>query len=249
MPRVAQDGVALSAHPGDHQCGAGADVRDPDLGAVETARPVHDRVQPALDGDAGAHLGQLAHVLEAVFVHVLGDDALTVSLGHERHVLGLQVGRKTGKRPGRHVDRSDRRERIARHAKPFVARFDPRACLLELEEEHLQVVGLRALDAEVTSCRRDRDGVSSGLKVIGHDGVLGAAQVGTSIDDQALGADALDMRAHLREQQTQVLDVRLAGGVEDLGASLGLDRREQDVLGPRHGREVEDDAVAVESVG
>ena len=43
--------------------------------------------------------------------------------------------------------------------------------------------------------------------------------------------------------------MRFARGVEDLRAAVSLHRRQQDVLGPGHGREIEHDAVAVQLVG
>ena len=79
--------------------------------------------------------------------------------------------------------------------------------------------------------------------------MLRAAQLTHSVDDQALSPDALDLRAHLRQQAAQVLDVGLARGVEDLGPAMRLHRRKQDVLGTRDCRQVKHDAVAAQAVG
>src|SRR5207302_7406113 len=81
----------------------------------------------------------------------------------------------------------------------------------------------------------DRDRVRARLEVISHDCVLGAAELCNAVDDQELGADALDARAHRREEPAEVLHMRLTRGVEDLRATLGRHRREQDVLGPGPG--------------
>src|SRR5207249_7649219 len=76
VPRVAQKALTLGAEGGDDERGPGPDVGNRELGSTQTRRPVHDRVQASFDGDARAHLELLAHVPEAVLVHVLGDHAL-----------------------------------------------------------------------------------------------------------------------------------------------------------------------------
>src|SRR5439155_11409 len=75
------------------------------------------------------------------------------------------------------------------------------------------------------------DRVRAGLKVVPHHRVLGAAELGHAIDHEPLRADALDAGAHLSEQPAEVLHVRLAGRVEDLGPAFGAHGRQQDVLG------------------
>ena len=105
MPRVAQQAVPFRAQRGDDKGGAGADVGNGDLCAAKPAWAVHDRMQASLDRYARTHLRQLSHVLEPVLVHELGDDALAFGLGHQRHVLRLEVGRETWKSPGGHIDR------------------------------------------------------------------------------------------------------------------------------------------------
>src|SRR5881628_1809968 len=66
VPRVAQQALTLGAESGDDERGAGPDVGNRQLGPAQTRRPVNDGVQASFDGDARAHLDQLAHVLEAV---------------------------------------------------------------------------------------------------------------------------------------------------------------------------------------
>src|SRR6266849_3372879 len=68
------------------------------------------------------------------------------------------------------------------------------------------------------------------------------------VHDSALSTDALDARAHLSKQEAQVLDVRLASGVEDLGSTFREHCGEQDVLGAGHGRQVEHDALPAQPV-
>ena len=72
--------------------------------------------------------------------------------------------------------------------------------LLELEEEQLEVLRAAALDAQIPTGSRGSDRIRTRLQVIGHDRVLGAAELLSPIDDQALGADALDVCAHLDQQ-------------------------------------------------
>src|SRR3989475_3377936 len=248
MPGVAQDAIALGAQRRDHKCRTRADVRDGELGSAETCRAVHDCMQAALDSDAGAHLGELAHMLEAVLVDVLRDHALAIGLRHERHVLSLEVGRKTGKRPGRHVDRLQRRLPVPRDAKPSVARLDAGTGLLELEQQELQVLRPCALDQQLAADGGCRDGVRPRLQVVRDHRVLGAAEVDRPVHDQPLGADAIDLGAHLGQETAQVLHVWLPGGIEDLGLAVRGHRGQEDVFRPGHRREVEHDATAAQPV-
>ena len=64
----------------------------------------------------------------------------------------------------------------------------------------------------------------------GPDRVRRAVQRGHALDAQVVGAEPLDARAHLVQQRAEVLDVRLAGGVEDRGAPSASDRGHEDVL-------------------
>ena len=78
--------------------------------------------------------------------------------------------------------------------------------------------------------------------------MLSSAELADTVDHQPLAADAFDARAHLHEEPAEVLHMRLARGVEDLGAALGQHRGEKDVLGAGDGRQVEHDPLAAQAI-
>ena len=75
-----------------------------------------------------------------------------------------------------------------------------RSRLLELEQHDLEVLRPAALDPQLPARGGDRDRVRARLEVIGHDRVLGAAELCDAVDDQELGADAFDPCAHLGQE-------------------------------------------------
>ncbi len=75
-----------------------------------------------------------------------------------------------------------------------------RAGLLELEQDHVEIFRPAALQANLASGRRHREGVSAGLEVVRDDGVLSASELPHAIDHEPLGADAFDLRPHLDEE-------------------------------------------------
>ena len=188
-------------------------------------------------------------MLEAVLVHVLGDDGLAVGLRHQGHVLRLKVGREPGERPRRHVGRQDLRSLAPPYAKPPLAHLDARARLLELEQDDVEVLGPAAFEAELTARGHRGDRVRAGLEVVRHHCVVGAAELRHAVNHEPLRPDALDAGAHLSEQPAEVLHVRLAGRVEDLGPAFGAHGRQQDVLGAGDRGQVEDDAGAAQAIG
>src|SRR5262249_2046422 len=115
VPRLADLGRPAATEGGDDQSGAGADVWHADVGAVESSWTADERITP-ICGDASTHPGQFGNVLEAVLIDRLGDNARAFRLCHECHVLGLQVGRKDGWRPGKQVDGPKRSRQVPPYA-------------------------------------------------------------------------------------------------------------------------------------
>src|ERR1700737_4929497 len=93
-----------STEGGNHKRRARADVGHRHRAAMERAGPRHDRAA-TLHIDVGPELAQFRHVLEAVFEDSLGDMAPSMRLRHQADKGSLQVGRESGMRPGRHVNR------------------------------------------------------------------------------------------------------------------------------------------------
>ena len=86
---------------------------------------------------------------------------------------------------------------------------------VEDEADHAQVAGDRVADAQLAAGDARERHERADLDVVGADRVIAAVQLGGAVDGQHVGADALDVGAHLHEHAREVLDVRLAGGVAD----------------------------------
>src|SRR5688572_28912026 len=82
--------------------------------------------------------------------------------------------------------------------------------------------------------------------MIGTDRVRCTAERPSTLDGIDVRSDAGDLRAHGYQAAGQILNMRLAGGVPQHGASLGHDRRHQRVLGAGHAWLIEEDVVAPE---
>src|SRR5581483_6701539 len=103
------------------------------------------------------------------------------------------------------------------------------AGLLDLPEQRIEVVGHRLLDLDVAAGDGGGEGEGARLDPVGDDAVLRAAQLAHAIDLHAVRAGAGDARAHRVEHGGEVLDLRLAGGVDDRRAAFGEGGGEHDV--------------------
>ena len=74
--------------------------------------------------------------------------------------------------------------------------------------------------------------------------VLAAAQALGAGDGEHVGADALDVGAHLHEHAREVLDVRLAGGVADDASCPGVSAAASSAFSVRHDRRLVHEDVA-----
>ncbi len=74
-------------------------------GAPLSALDAFDGGALAIELDARAEPRQFLHMHEAVLEHRLDDVRGAARARHQRHELGLQVGREFRKRRGRHFDR------------------------------------------------------------------------------------------------------------------------------------------------
>ena len=91
-----------------------------------------------------------------------------------------------------------------------------------------------------------RDHVRAGLDAVGDDGVVErrelAALGAPDVDD--VGPGAVDLGAHLVEDASELLHLRLARAVDERGPALGERRRHHEVLGAGDRRDVEVHLVA-----
>src|SRR5438876_2129143 len=243
---VVEDRRPLGAEGCHDEGGAGTDIGDVDRAAVECVGTGDDR-GAALYTNVRPQLAELGHVLKAVFEDGLRDVALAVRLRHQADERRLQVRRKAGVRPGRHVD----------GLQPFTAPHKEAMCLLvhfdarptQLEDQGAQVSGYSIFQDSLTTRGGDRDGIGPGFDVVGDHPMGRAAQLGHALDLQDVGADALNAGAHLPEEECQVDHVWLAGGVVDRCDAVCGGGRHYQVLRAGHGRHVQVDGGAGQPVG
>ena len=105
---------------------------------------------------------------------------------------------------------------------------------LEHEPDHAQVAGHRVLDPQLAAGDAGERHEAADLDVVGGDVVLAAVQALGAVDGDQVGADALDVGAHLHEHAREVLHVGLAGGVADDGRAGRQRGGHQRVLGRHH---------------
>ena len=161
----------------------------------------------------GAHAAELGHVHESVLEDGLGDLARAVGQPEQRHHLGLHV---RGESRERARDDVGGLRAAGRHAANTVTiHAQGRPALLELGEGRRHVTRSRAGDGHVSVRDGGRREQGARLDPVGDDAVPGAAELSHPFDLDALGARALDARAHGGEEPRQVGDLRLAGRVLD----------------------------------
>src|SRR5262249_29275800 len=119
---------------------------------MQSSWAAHERFPP-VGGDAGSHARELGHVLESVFVDRLRDDARALGLGHERHILRLQVGGKAWVRPGEQVDRAKRPAQVSAYCDRAFGGLDLRACFLKLQQYRGQVLLWSSVQDDLSPCR------------------------------------------------------------------------------------------------
>ena len=201
----------------------------------------------ALDVDIRPELAKLWHVLKSVFKDRFRYMAPTVRLRHHADEGRLQVGRKPGVGPGRHVDRLQ--VAVAPHPQSVHPIFDLDAGRPQLEHHGPKVGGLDVFEHTFAAGRGDGERVRSRLDVVGDHAVRGTAQLRDAFDLQHIGADPVDPGPHLAEEHGQVDDMRLAGRVVDGGDAVGCGGGHHQVLRSGHGWHVEVDGGAFEAVG
>ena len=119
---------------------------------------------------------------------------------------------------------------------------------LEDEADHAQVAGDRVLDAHLAAGHAGKRHEAPHLDVVGADVVLAAVQLPHAGDGEDVGADSLDVGAHLHEHPGEVLHMGLAGGVADHGRPRNEGGCHEDVLRAHHGGLVHEDVCGREAL-
>ena len=113
-------------------------------------------------------------------------------------------------------------------------------------ERHAQMLQTGVLDDDLAAGHRAERDEAADLHEVGSERELRAVQPRHAVDAEQVAADALDARAHRRQQRARLLHVRLARGVAQDGGALRERGREHDVLGRRHAGLVQQDVGAAQ---
>ena len=148
--------LPVAGQGGQDERGAGAQVADLDVLAVEPGRSGDRRVMGVADVDLGAHPGELAEELEAVLEDRLVDPARAGRLGQQHAGRRLEVGRQARIRRGLDVDRPVPAARRAAPATSIVSppQRTPTPDPLERLEERRR--GARTARPRASRARRSR---------------------------------------------------------------------------------------------
>ena len=134
-----------------------------------------------------------------------------------------------------------------RHHHVVAVDLDLAAEPLEAQPGHAQVVRHHVADAQLAAGAGGERDEAAHLDVVGPDRVVGAAQLLLAVHDHQVRADALDAGAHLHQQASEVLHVRLAGGVVDHRGAGRQRGGHQGVLGGHHRRLVHEEVACVQA--
>ena len=188
----------------------------------------------ALELHVGAHPLQLSHVHIALRKNILRDGADSFCSGEKRAHLRLHVGRKTGIRFRRDLERLHLS--IGRNRDRTISCFDSVSALGQRVSDSADVFRHDTFDRHTFPADRASDEERAGLDSIGNDVVFGAMQLGHAFNDQTPRASTLDLRAHLVEEIGEIDDFRFGGGAFDHRGAFGENGRHQDVIGSKNGR-------------
>ena len=104
-----------------------------------------------------------------------------------------------------------------------------------LTDDRVQMLGPRVLHADVPAGDGARDQIGAALDAIGQHIVGGAAQPLHALDDDLVGARALDLGAHGAQKIREIDHFRLARRVLQHRLAFGQRRGHHQVLGAGHG--------------
>ena len=193
-----------------------------------------------------AHAAQLLQREESQLVEPVVHERLSLALrrqhGDKAHHVARESRPETGGDPSCGMrPRSMHAEHIAVHRA-----FDLHA--LQYRGNHFDVLGTRAANLDLASSHRGDDRPASRFDVVAPQLMLGAVQRSAAFHANRRRARARHSDAELLQKQTQLDDVRLAGGVTDFGHAVGGGRRKQRGLCAGHRRFIQIDRRRLQTV-
>ena len=126
---------------------------------------------------------------------------------------------------------------------------DRRAGFLQLVDDRIQVLRPRVLDPDVAAGDGARHQIGAGLDAVGQHFVGGAVQALHALDDDPVGAGALDLRAHRDQEIRQIDHFGLARRVLEHGLAVGQGGGHHEIFRAGDGHGLEHQARALEALG
>jgi hypothetical protein len=87
-----------------HQRGRSPQISCQDRRSGELVNPL-DNGAVAVEANISPHAVEFSHVAQAIFENRFSNQTIALADGHQRHKLGLHIGRKAWERPGLNIGR------------------------------------------------------------------------------------------------------------------------------------------------
>ena len=120
---------------------------------------------------------------------------------------------------------------------------------LKTHPDRAQMLDAGPRDAQRRTRHRGEPDQRADLDMVGLDRITGAAQRRRAMDDDGVGADALDLGPERHQEVGEVLHMRLGGGIAQIRRAVGAHRGNQRVFGRGNAGLVEKDVGALQPRG
>ena len=182
----------LGGEPGEHERGAGAEIRGHDRSPGKALDAAYDGCMPG-KADIRAHADELLHVHEPVFKNGFADDPGTFGKAHEGHDLRLHVRREAGEGLRGHVHPAQGAGAAGQH--PVGGGFDFHAHLAHFGDHGVKLLKGAVREQQLAVGDPGGGEEGSGLDAVGHDAVGAASEARDALNADDAGAVAFDARA------------------------------------------------------
>ncbi len=235
---VIDDRTAFCAESRDDHGKAGSDIRGGDDRGAEFRWTADDDAMRIAVDDLRAHSDQVVHEIESAFEHFFEEGDKTIRLGCEDDQNGEQIGRKRG--PDSVVDfRNGVREvrfdpervrGIVLIANPMVLDREGEAESFQRSTENFEFAPFDGADIEGAVCDGGCDQIGSGFDIVAPDAECSPVEAMDAMDDNPVCSDAGNIGSHLNQHFAEILNMRFAGGIVEIGFAVGEDGGHDEVF-------------------
>ena len=134
--------------------------------------------------------------------------------------------------------RFERCRPLAGNAQALLDPVNPGACLAQLVDHGIQMIGTGVLQQHIAARCGHRTQKGARFDTVCHHGMLAAVELFHPFDGDAAAAVACDLGAHFDEHFGQIANFRLLRGIFQYGDAISQGRSHQEVFGTRNGNHV-----------